>query len=309
MAVADLLDLVGNTPLVELKHLSPKPGVRIFAKLEGQNPTGSIKDRIALGLVEAAERSGKIKPGDTIIEASSGNTAIALAFVAKQRGYRVRVVLPPAIAPSIRDVLALYDVEITWTEEGAGMTEAIDLTRRIAEAEGLHPLGQFDNPENVEIHYRTTGAEIARDLPHVDLLVAGIGTSGTIMGVGRRLRELSPGVQLIGIEPKLGDRVMGLPSLEEGFMPPLLDLEKLDGRYLVDSAEAFRCVRDLARAEGIVAGVSSGATLQGALRAAQRLESGNIVVIFADGGWKYLPSRPWEAADRGDAALDDIHWW
>ncbi|MEE9285744.1 MAG: cysteine synthase family protein [Dehalococcoidia bacterium] len=309
MAVADLLDLVGDTPLVELKRLSPKPGVRIFAKLEGQNPTGSIKDRIALGLVRAAERRGALTPGDTIIEASSGNTAIALAFVAKQLGYRARVVLPRGIAPSVRDILEVYEVEITWAEAGAGMAEAIELAQRIADAEGLYLLGQFSDPVNVDVHYRTTGAEIVRDLPDVDVFVAGIGTSGTVMGVGRRLREVSPEVQIIGIEPKLGEQLMGLRSLGEGFIPPLLDLGMLSGRYLVDSAQAFACARELARAEGIIAGASSGATLHGAIRAAERLDSGNIVVIFADGGWKYLPSRPWEAAERGDASLDEIHWW
>ncbi len=309
MPAADLLKHIGNTPLVELRRLAPKPGIRIFAKLEGMNPTGSVKDRIALGLVEAAERRGALKPGDAIIEATSGNTGIALAFVAKQRGYRARVVLPRGVATSVQDILNLFGVEITWAESHGGMKGAIELAQKVAEAEGVHLLGQFTDAANVEVHYRTTGEEIARALPEVDVFVAGIGTGGTIMGAGRRLREVSPGVRVIGIEPKLGERLQGLRSLAEGFIPPLLDLAQLDGRYLVDSAEAFKCARMVAQAEGILAGPSSGATLAGALRAARRMERGNIVVIFADAGWKYVPGRPWQAAHEGDRSLDDIHWW
>jgi cysteine synthase B len=309
MHPANLLRSIGRTPLVELKRMSPKPGVRIFAKLEGMNPTGSIKDRIAWGLIEAAERRGALKPGDTIVEASSGNTGIALAFVAKQRGYKARVVLPKGTAPVVQDILQLLDVEIAWAESHAGMKGAIELAAQMARDEGLHPLGQFNDPVNVEVHYRTTGAEIARALPQVDVFVAGIGTTGTIMGVGRRLREVSPGVKLVGVEPKLGERLQGIRSLSEGFIPPLLDLGQLDGRFLIDSAEAFECARMAARAEGILSGPSSGATLAGALRMAQRMDRGNIVVIFADAGWKYVPGRPWHAAEEGHPSLDEVHWW
>ena len=189
MPVSTLLGLIGNTPLIELPHLSPKKGIHIFAKLEGQNPSGSIKDRIALAMVEQAEVSGDLKPGDTIIEASSGNTAISLALIAKQRGYLVRVIIPGEVAPSIGDLLELYGAEITWCEPRAGMKGAIDLAMELAREPGCYYLGQFDNQINLETHYRTTGEEIAQALPQVDVLVAGIGTGGTITGVGRRLRE------------------------------------------------------------------------------------------------------------------------
>jgi cysteine synthase B len=309
MASTDLTRLVGNTPLVELTQLSPKPGVRIFAKLEGNNPTGSLKDRVALALVESAERKGLLQPGDSIIEASSGNTALALGFVAKQRGYHARVVLPRGVAPSIGDLLALYGVDIEWSEARAGLLGAIEKAKRCAEQEGCHLLGQFSNDANVEVHYRDTGGEILRDLPRVDVFIAGIGTSGTVMGVGRRLKEACPGVHIIGVEPRLGDRLQGLRNLNDGFIPPLLDLDKLDGRFLVDSASAFECVRHVAEAEGIFVGVSSGATLHVARRLAARMSKGNIVVMFADGGGKYLPSRPWRAAARRSRSLDDVHWW
>ncbi len=304
-----LLKLVGNTPLVELRALSPKPGVRIYAKLEGQNPTGSIKDRVALALVEAAERRGDLKPGDTIVEASSGNTGIALAFVAKQRGYKAHIVLPRGVAPSIYDLLRMYDVEMTWCEADGGMRRAIDTAQEMAAARGFTPLGQFTERANTDVHYKTTGAEILADLPEVDVFIAGIGTSGTIMGVGKRLREARPNVRIIGIEPKLGERLQGLRSLEEGFLPPLLDLKALDGRFIVDSASAFDCAKRVARAEGILAGASAGATLHVAFKVAERIEKGNIVVMFADGGWKYLPSRPWDVTEKRDDHLDEIHWW
>ena len=303
------LSLIGNTPLVELPRLSPKPGIRIFAKLEGQNPTGSVKDRIALALVEAAERCGDLKPGATIVEASSGNTAISLALVAKQKGYAVRVVIPKGVAPSIGDVLELYGTDVLWCEPRVGMKGAIELAGQMAETHGYYSLSQFTDPVNLETHYATTGAEIAQQLPSVDVLVAGIGTGGTIMGVGRRLREHNPDVRLIGVEPRLGERLQGLRTLAEGFVPPLLDFEKLDGRFLVDSASALAVCQKIVQLEGIIAGVSSGATLHAALRVAQRMDRGNVVVMFSDGGWKYLPARPWDAAREGALALDDVHWW
>ncbi|MCH7552773.1 MAG: cysteine synthase family protein [Chloroflexi bacterium] len=309
MSNTDLLTLVGSTPLVELPRLSPKPGIRTFAKLEGQNPTGSVKDRIAKALVEEGEAQGLLNPGDTIVEASSGNTAIALAFIARQRGYRARVVLPRGVAPSIPDLLAIYDVEITWCRHEGGMRRAIDAAEEIAQAEGLYLLGQFKREANVEAHYLTTGREIASALPRIDAFVAGIGTGGTIMGVGRRLKETHPGVRIIGVEPKLGEQLQGLRSIEEGFVPPLLDLDMLDGRYLVDTASSFRRVKEVVAMEGILAGASSGATLHAALRVAEGMDEGNIVVMFSDSGWKYIPARPWQDADAGSEALDEVHWW
>jgi cysteine synthase len=304
-----MLSLVGNTPLVELSHLSPKPGIRIFAKLEGGNPSGSVKDRIVLAMVEAAEEQGVLRPGDTIVEASTGNTAIALAFIAKQKGYKTRVVLPRGVVPSMADVLQLYGAEFEWCEPSGGMHGAIEAAKDLAAQEGVHELGQFTRTENVDTHYRTTGAEIASAIDSIDVFVAGIGTGGTIMGVGKRLREEFPSVKVIGVEPRLGDRLQGLRSLAEGYLPPLLDLDTLDGRFLVDSASAITASRRVVESEGFLAGVSSGATLTGALRIAERMDHGNIVVMFSDGGWKYLPAQPWDAAAQGEQRLDEIHWW
>ena len=304
-----MLQLIGNTPLVELRRLSPKPGIRIFAKLEGGNPSGSVKDRIVLAMIQAAEAQGVIKQGDTIVEASTGNTAIALAFVAKQKGYKVRVVLPKGVVPSMADVLHLYGAEFEWCEPSGGMRGAIAAAKALAEEDGVHELGQFTRSENAITHYRTTGAEIAAAIDSVDVFVAGIGTGGTIMGVGKRLREEFPDVKVIGVEPRLGDRLQGLRSLAEGYIPPLPDLDTLDGRYLVDSASAIAAARRVVENEGFLAGVSSGATLTGALRIAERMDSGNIVMMFSDGGWKYLPAQPWDAAAKGDERLDEVHWW
>jgi cysteine synthase B len=306
---ASLLSLIGGTPLVELGHLSPKEGVRIFAKLEGQNPSGSIKDRIVLAMVERAEQSADLNPGDTIVEASSGNTAIALALVAKQKGYSVRVVIPGEVAPSIGDLLDLYGTEVIWCEPRAGMKGAIDLARDLGRSPGCHYLGQFENRINLDTHYWNTGAEIVRDLQRVDVFVAGIGTGGTITGVSRRLRETHPGVNVIGVEPRLGEALQGLRSLSEGYVPPLLDLSQLNRRFLVDNATAIQTAHTIIEKEGILAGISSGATLYAALRVAREMEQGNIVVMFSDGGWKYLPARPWAAAREGSEALDETHWW
>ena len=309
MTASTVLGLVGNTPLVELAHMSPKPGIRIFAKLEGQNPSGSIKDRIALAMIEKAETEGHLRPAGTIVEASSGNTAIALAFVGKQKGYAVRVVIPGEVAPSIGDLLHLYGAEITWCEPRAGMKGAIDLAQEMSQAEGFHYVGQFDNRINLHTHYHHTGAEIAAGLPSVDVFVAGIGTGGTITGVGRRLRELNPQVKIVGVEPRMGESLQGLRSLSEGYVPPLLDLGLLDRRFLVDNATAIDMSRRIVENEGILAGISAGAALHAAYRVAEDMDRGSIVVMFSDGGWKYLPARPWHAARTGSEELDDTHWW
>ena len=309
MQPTDLLSLVGNTPLVELRHMAPRPGVRLFAKLEGQNPTGSVKDRIVLAMVDAAERRGDLIPGGTIVEASSGNTAISLAMVGKQKGYTVRVVVPRDAAPSIGDILGVYGAEITWCESEGGMKGAIDLAQEMAQAHGHYYLGQFADEVNLQTHYQTTGREVAEALPQVDVFVAGIGTGGTIMGVGRRLRESNPDVRVVGVEPRMGERLQGLRSLSEGFVPTLLDLDQLDGRFLVDSASAISTTRRIVELEGILAGVSSGATLHIGLRLAQDIQEGNIVVMFSDGAWKYLPARPWDAALEDSESLDETYWW
>ena len=303
------LSLIGDAPLVELRGLSPKPGVRIFGKMEGQNPTGSIKDRIALALVERAESEGRLAPGDTILEASSGNTAIALAFVAKQKGYRAHVVVPEGVAPSISDLLDLLGAEVTWCGVEGGMGHALEVAADLAADRGYKLLGQFTDQANPDTHYASTGREIADALPSVDVFVAGIGTGGTIMGAGRRIKERWPHARVVGVEPKLGERLQGIKNLDEGFIPPLLDLAMIDGRFLVDSASSFRRVQDLARAEGLFAGASSGAVLDTALRLAERMEQGVIVAMLADSSWKYLPARPWRTAQSERADLDEVHWW
>ena len=306
-----LSSLVGGTPLIELHNVSPCPGVRLFAKLEGQNPSGSVKDRIAVAMLDAAEESGALKPGATLVEASTGNTAIALAALAPRRGYRVHVVLPKGIVPSVADILDLYGAEVEWCEPEAGMRGAIRRVQQMAEQPGYYAVGQFSDPANVRCHYATTGEEIVRAMGQedVDAFVAGIGTGGTITGVGRRLRERWSNVQVVGVEPRLGERLQGLRSLSEGYIPPLLDLGMLNRRFLVDSASAIAAARDVMRAEGVFAGVSSGAALHTALRVAEGMESGNIVMMFSDGAWKYLPSRPWDASGAEAEALDEVHWW
>jgi cysteine synthase len=303
------LAMIGETPLIELKSFNPKPGVRLFAKLEGQNPSGSIKDRVARCLVEKAEANGWIGPGSTLVEASSGNTAIALAMVARQKGYRLVVVVPEGVPPTIRDILQLCGVEIVWAPPVAGMRGAIDMAGELAERHGYHPVNQFMDPCNIRTHYETTGLEIAASLEQIDAFVAGIGTGGTIMGVAKRLRETHPEAQILGIEPRMGERLQGLRSLSDAYAAPLLDLEQLHGRYLVGAARSIALAQEVARREGLMVGVSSGATLSVGLRFAERLEEGNVVVMFSDGGWKYLPSRAWGAAQADDPELDEIHWW
>lgn len=306
----DILGAVGNTPLVELRHVPVRPGVRLFAKLEGMNPSGSIKDRIALAMVEEAEEQGRLRPGDTIVEASTGNTALALALISRQRGYKLKVVMPTRVAPGIAELLQLFGAAVVWCEPKVGMKSTIDMARQLGQEPGHVALLQFENQANVRAHYEGTAVEILKALPQVDAFVAGIGTGGTLTGVGRRLKEANPGTQVVGVEPRFGEHLQGLRSLEEGYIPPLLDMALLDGRFLVGTQTAFQRARALARSEGILAGVSSGAVLHAALRLAERMERGNIVCCFADGGWKYLPSylatfKPHDAK----ASADDIAWW
>lgn len=303
------LNKIGNTPLIELTHMSPKPGVRIFAKFEGTNPTGSIKDRVASALVCELERNGRLRPEQRIVEASSGNTAISLAMVARQRGYKVCVVLPEGVPPMIADTLMLFDVHLHWCKPLAGMRGAIEAAEQLASDCGGVALRQFQNPLNVHVHETQTGEEIVRDLPDVDVFVAGIGTGGTITGVARRLRQHNPKVKIVGVEPHMGERLQGLTCLEDHFAAPLFDISMLDRRFLVTAARSLQLMREITAREGLVAGVSSGAALHAALRVAEGMDRGNIVVMFSDSGWKYLPSRPWDAAERDDIDLDEVHWW
>jgi cysteine synthase len=306
---SSLLDLVGNTPLVELQRLSPKPAVKLYAKLEGQNPTGSIKDRVALAMVEAAERAGELEPGRELLEPTSGNTGISLALIARLKGYRLTCVMPENVTAERRRLLRLYGAEIVESPAAEGSNGAVRLALELAEREPrFHMLFQYGNEANPTAHYEGTGAEIAEGLDRVDLLVAGLGTGGTLMGAGARLRESFPEITVAAAEPLPGDPVMGLRSLEDGYVPPILDVSKLDRKALVSNAEAVAGLRALLDQEGIFAGVSSGAVVHVARKLAEELDEGVVVMILADGGWKYLSAPFWDAADP-EAEMEESVWW
>ncbi len=302
---------IGRTPLVELRHCSPKPEVRLFAKLEGWNPTGSVKDRIVREMLFAAQRDAGIQPGDTVIEASTGNTGIALAMVGRALGYNVRIVMPENVYPEIPRAIGVYGAEVEWVPGDQGVRRAIEVARARAEREGWLFLDQFGNENNARAHYETTGPELLADLPQIDVFVAGLGTGGTVMGAGRRLKEANPRTQVIAVEPHPGNQLQGLKSLADGFIPPILDLAFLDGKILVRSGHAFRAAAELMLREAIFAGVSSGAVLHAGLKIARRLERGNIVLLFADNGWKYLGTNLWNAEPETseEEELDDTIWW
>lgn len=301
---------LGRTPLVQLPSLSPKPGVKLYAKLEWFNPTGSVKDRIAWFMLNDAEARGLLRPGMTVVEATTGNTGIALAFAGKRKGYRVETVVPDNAMPEIKELLAAHGAHVIWGPLEEGTRGAIRVARALGSRSDYFLPDQFGNPANVQAHYMTTGVEILESLPRVDVFVAGIGTGGTITGVGKRLRERNPDVQLVAVEPHLGDRLQGLKSLQDGFIPPILALEQLSAKILVYARDAFYWTRELARRESLFGGLSSGAVLYGALKWAERMESGNIVMLFADGGWKYLSTGLWrDPAIDSREGLDNTIWW
>jgi [CysO sulfur-carrier protein]-thiocarboxylate-dependent cysteine synthase len=304
--VPSLLDLIGNTPLVELPRLAPKPSVRLYAKLEGQNPTGSIKDRVAVAMIEAAEAAGELEPGRELLEPTSGNTGIALALVAKLKGYRLTCVMPANATEERRRLLELYGAAIVESPGEQGSNGAVRMALELAEREPRFFMPfQYANAANPRAHYDGTGAEIADALDRVDVLVAGLGTGGTLMGAGERLRESFPEMVVAAAEPLPGDPVMGLRSLDEGYVPPILDVAKLDRKLLVSNDEAVAGVRALLEREGVFAGVSSGAVLHVARRLAQELDEGVVVCVLADGGWKYLSAGFWQ-----DGRIDESKlWW
>jgi len=300
-----LLDLVGNTPLVELPRLSPKPEVKLYAKLEGQNPTGSIKDRVALKMVEAAQ----LEPGQELLEPTSGNTGISLALVARLMGYRLTCVMPENVTEERRRLLRLYGAEIVESPGEEGSNGAVRMAQELVEREPRYRmLFQYANEANPLAHYEGTGAEIAAALDRVDVLVAGLGTGGTLMGAGRRLRESFPDVTVAAAEPLPGDPVMGLRSLEDGYVPPVLDVSQLDRKLLVSNADAVAGLRALLNREGVFAGVSSGAVVHVARRLAAELDEGVVVAVLADAGWKYLSAPFWDAADP-EAEMEEAVWW
>ena len=299
-----LLDLIGNTPLVELPQLSPKPEVKLFAKLEGQNPTGSIKDRVALSMVAAAE----LEPGAELLEPTSGNTGISLALVARLRGYHLTCVMPENVTEERRRLLRLYGAEIVESPGEEGSNGAVRAALELAEREPRYRmLFQYASEANPAAHYNGTGAEIVNALDGVDVLVAGLGTGGTLMGAGARVREAFPDVTIAAAEPLPGDPVMGLRSLEDGYVPPILDVSKLDRKILVSNEEAVAGLRELLDREGIFAGVSSGAVVHVARKLAAELDEGVGVAVLADGGWKYLSADFWETAETRE--LENAVWW
>ena len=306
-----LLETVGRTPLVELTRLAPHPGVRLYAKLEGQNPTGSIKDRVARAMIEAAEASGELEPGRELIEPTSGNTGISLAMVARLKGYPLTCVVPENATAERLKLLELYGARIVYSPAAEGSNGAVRMALRLAEHDPrvFMPF-QYANEANPRAHYEGTGAEIADALPHVDALVAGLGTGGTLMGAGDRLRESFPDLVLAAAEPLQGDLVYGLRSLADGYVPPILDVAKLDRKMLVTNAESVEGLRLLLEREAIFAGVSSGAVIHVARRVAEELDEGVVVAVLADGGWKYLSADFWDrpAREVGES-MEDRLWW
>ncbi|MBV9323095.1 MAG: cysteine synthase [Chloroflexi bacterium] len=305
---------IGNTPLVELPSFSPRAGVRLWAKLEGANPSGSVKDRIALAMLDAAEAAGDLYPGSdrVILEPTSGNTGISLAMLARRRGYRFLAVLPENVSVERRQLLEAYGAKLEFTPAELGSNGSIHRAQQmLAEhPERFYMPYQYGNRANPGAHFDSTAPEILRDLPNVTHFVAGMGTGGTLTGTGRRLKQDRPGVQVIAAEPHPGDAVQGLRSLDEGFIPPVLDASVLDRKILVTSDDALVMTRRLASQEGVFAGISSGAVLHAALRVARDLDRAEIVCLFADGGWKYLSLGVW--GDSLEAAQDVVRdkvWW
>jgi cysteine synthase B len=306
---ASLLDLVGSTPLIELPRLSPRSRVRIYAKLEGQNPSGSIKDRVAKAMLDAAEATGELAPGRRLLEPTSGNTGIALALAARLRGYPLTCVVPANVTAERRRLLELYGAEIVDSPGEEGSNGAVRLALSLAERDsGFFMPFQYANEANPRAHYEGTGAEIADALDRVDVLVAGLGTGGTLMGAGARLRESFPDVVVAAAEPLPGDEVMGLRSLEDGYVPPILDVSRLDRKLLVTNAEAVAGLRLLLEREALLGGVSSGAVVHAALQLADELDEGVVVCVLADGGWQYLSADFCDAANT-ESAMKRTVWW
>ncbi|MFL5738517.1 MAG: PLP-dependent cysteine synthase family protein [Actinomycetota bacterium] len=310
MRYDDILDAIGNTPLVGLPSFSPKAGVRLWAKLEGQNPTGSLKDRIAKRMIETAEATGDLTKDRTILEPTSGNTGIALAMVARRKGYSLSVVIPDNASEERIRLLELFGAEVILSPADKGTNGSIEVAKRLAEDDRYFMPFQYGNAANPDAHYEGTGAEIVRDLPEVTHFVAGLGTGGTLMGVGRRLHEHDANIKIVAAEPELGDLVYGLRSLEEGFIPPIFDESILDRKFLVNSSDALRANRELTEQEGIFAGISSGAVVHVARRIASELDRAEIVCLLPDGGWKYLSTEAWAPElEQAEKQVAETLWW
>ena len=310
MRYDDILAAIGNTPLVGIPRMSPRPGVRLWAKLEGNNPTGSTKDRIAKKMVEMAEASGELTPDRVILEPTSGNTGIALAMVAARKGYRLTVVIPDNASEERIGLLRLFGAEVVFSDGDKGTNGSIEVAKALAADPGYYMPFQYGNPANPLAHEEGTAREIIADLPEISHFVAGMGTGGTLTGVGRALHRHDPDVKVVAAEPELGDLVYGLRSLEEGFVPPIFDASQVDRKFLVDSADSLRTTRLLTAREGIFSGISSGAVVFVAQRIAAELDQGDIVCLLPDGGWKYLSTEAWaEDLATAEKGVAESLWW
>ena len=321
MAYSSILDTIGNTPLVELRGFQPSPKVRIFAKLEGQNPTGSVKDRIAKLMLEKAELSGELSAEKTILEPSSGNTGVSLAMIANYKGYKVEVVMPDNVTSERQSLIESFGATITFSDGEKGTNGAIEVAKRMVAENPDKYLMLYQYGNNLELKIIVTGShllkkygysaqEIIDELPDVDVLIAGLGTGGSLTGAGHRLKENNANTRIIAVVPHPEERIQGLRSLEDGFIPPILDEQILDGQFIITSEESFEFTKRLLEKESIFAGISSGAVLACALRVAEKMESGNIVCLFADGGWKYLSTGVWtKPIAELEAEIGKKIWW
>jgi cysteine synthase len=306
----DIVGVIGHTPLVELKRLTPKEGVRLFAKLEFYNPTGSIKDRVARAMIERAEEEGAIAPGQTILEPTSGNTGISLGLVCRLKGYPLKVVMPENVTEERTKLLEMYGAEIVYSEGAKGSNGAVEVALDMAEKDSRYYMPyQYGNQANPDAHYHGTAEEILEELDDVTAFVAGLGTGGTLMGNGRRLKEHNPLTQIVAAEPLQGENVQGLRSLDDGFIPPIIDISLLDRKILVSNRDGILWTRKLFFEEGIFAGVSSGAIASVAVRIASELDEGNVVFVVADDGSKYLSAELWTKSVEELEAVDSTVWW
>ena len=313
MKLGSILEAIGNTPLVEVPRLCPVDDARLWVKLEGQNPTGSVKDRVALALIEDGEASGELTEDKVILEPTSGNTGIGLAMVATLRGYRFTAVMPDNASSERVSLLRAYGADIIFSEGAKGTNGSVAMAQELAQDEKYYMPFQYGNPANVRAHYEGTGQEILDDLPGVRAFVAGLGTGGTLTGVGRRLKEHDPTIKIVAAEPELGELVYGLRSLEDGYIPPIFDPDILDGKVKVRARESIQWTRELMRKEGIFAGISAGAVIWVAQRVAERLAGdggGDVVCLLPDGGWKYLSTEAWtQDIDTAESQVEEVLWW
>ena len=307
----DIVEAIGNTPLVELKRLAPKPDVRIYVKLEGHNPTGSVKDRVARAMIEDAEESGAIRPGQTILEPTSGNTGISLAMICSRKGYPLKVVMPDNVTQERTQLLSMYGADIVYSPGEQGSNGAVALALEMAERDSSYYMPyQYGNEANPRAHYDGTAVEILDELEEVSAFVAGLGTGGTLMGNGRRFKEENPETRIVAAEPLQGEEVQGLRSLDDGFIPPIIDLALLDRKIFVSNRDAVIWTKKLLDEEGLFVGVSTGAVAAIAVRVANEIDGGNVVFVSPDDGWKYLSSGVYtKPLEELEEAIEKASFW